>query len=114
MTYYRQHLFFCTNRRPEGAERPSCGWCDSARMRGYVKSRIKELGLAGAGQVRVNTSGCLDRCEEGPCLVVYPEGTWYTYVDEDDLDEIIESHIVGGKPVERLKLPDPPKSEAPD
>jgi (2Fe-2S) ferredoxin len=108
MSYYRRHLFFCTNRRAEGAERPSCGWCDSAGMRGYVKSRIKKLGLAGAGQVRVNAAGCLDRCEKGPCLVVYPEGVWYTYVDEADLDEIIESHIVDGKPVERLRLPDTP------
>jgi (2Fe-2S) ferredoxin len=75
-------------------------------MRAYVKGRVKELGLAGPGMLRVNTAGCLDRCEEGPCLVVYPEGVWYTYVDESDLDEIIESHLVGGKPVDRLRLPD--------
>ncbi|MFU8832572.1 MAG: (2Fe-2S) ferredoxin domain-containing protein [Wenzhouxiangella sp.] len=106
VSYYRQHLFFCTNVRPDGAERPSCGQCDSARMRAYVKSRVKKLGLAGPGSVRVNTAGCLDRCEEGPCLVVYPDGVWYTYVDESDLDEIITSHVVGGKPVERLRLPD--------
>jgi (2Fe-2S) ferredoxin len=111
LSYYRQHLFFCTNRRPDGAERTSCGLCDSARLRAYAKARIKELGLAGAGQVRVNNAGCLDRCEEGPCLVVYPEGVWYTFIDESDLDEIIESHILGGKPVERLRLPDQPESE---
>ena len=108
MSFYRQHLFFCTNQRPDGAERPSCGQCDSARMRAYVKTRIKELGLAGAGQVRVNTAGCLDRCEEGPCLVVYPEGVWYTYIDEADLDEIIQAHLVDGRIVERLRLPDAP------
>ncbi len=108
MSFYRQHLFFCTNQRPDGAERPSCGQCDSARMRAYVKTRIKELGLAGAGQVRVNTAGCLDRCEEGPCLVVYPEGVWYTYIDEADLDEIIQTHLVDGRIVERLRLPDAP------
>lgn len=108
MNYYSQHLFFCTNQRPDGAERPSCGQCDSPRLRAYAKSRIKALGLAGAGQVRINSAGCLDRCEEGPCLVVYPEGVWYTFVDESDLDEIIESHIQGGKPVERLRLPDRP------
>ncbi len=79
-------------------------------MRAYVKERIKALGLAGPGGVRVNTAGCLDRCEEGPCLVVYPDGVWYTYVDEEDLDEIIESHVVGGLPVERLRLPDAPDS----
>jgi (2Fe-2S) ferredoxin len=111
LSYYRRHLFFCTNRRPDGADRPSCGLCDSARMRAHVKARIKELGLAGPGQVRVSTSGCLDRCEEGPCLVVYPEAIWYTYVDEDDLDEIIETHIIGGKPVERLRLPNPSDPE---
>jgi len=52
----------------------------------------------------VNTSGCLDRCEEGPVCVVYPEGTWYTYIDEQDIDEIIENHLVGGEVVKRLLL----------
>jgi (2Fe-2S) ferredoxin len=106
MNYYRRHLFFCTNQRPDGADRPSCGLCDSARIRAYAKSRIKALGLAGEGQIRVNTAGCLDRCEEGPCLVVYPDGVWYTYIDEEDIDEIIQSHILEGQPVERLRLPD--------
>jgi (2Fe-2S) ferredoxin len=73
-------------------------------MRDYAKSRVKELGLAGQGQVRVNQAGCLDRCEEGPVCVVYPEGVWYTYVDEEDVDEIIESHLVNGKPVKRLQI----------
>lgn len=77
-------------------------------MRAYAKERVRELGLAGAGGVRVNTSGCLDRCEEGPCLVVYPDAVWYTYVDEADIDEIIESHVIGGKPVARLRLPELP------
>jgi (2Fe-2S) ferredoxin len=108
MSYYRHHLFFCTNKRAEDAERPSCGHCDSARLRGYAKARLKQLGLAGPGGARANTASCLDRCEEGPCLVVYPESVWYTYIDEADLDEIIESHIVGGQPVERLRLPDRP------
>jgi (2Fe-2S) ferredoxin len=73
-------------------------------MRAYAKARIKELGLSGEGKVRVNTSGCLDRCEEGPSCVVYPEGIWYTYVDEFDIDEIIESHLVNGVPVDRLMM----------
>ena len=63
-----------------------------------------KLGLTGPGKVRINTSGCLDRCEEGPVCVVYPEGTWYTYVDESDIDEIIESHLLHGEQVERLKI----------
>ena len=73
-------------------------------MRDYAKSRIKESGLAGQGKVRVNKAGCLDRCEKGPVCVVYPEGTWYTYIDEEDVDEIIDSHIINGKPVQRLKI----------
>ena len=62
------------------------------------------MGLSGKGKVRVNTSGCLDRCEEGPVCVVYPEGTWYTYIDEQDIEEIVENHLVGGKVVKRLLL----------
>ena len=104
MSYYERHLFFCTNVRDEGAERPSCGRCGTAELRGYMKKRVKELGLAGQGKVRVNTAGCLDRCEEGPTLVVDPEGTWYTFIDEEDLDEIIDEHLVNGRPVERLKI----------
>jgi len=73
-------------------------------MRDYAKKKVKELGISGEGQVRVNKAGCLDRCEEGPTCVVYPDGVWYTYVDEDDIDEIIDSHLVNGKPVERLKI----------
>lgn len=105
MTYYQHHLFFCTNQRPDGAERPSCASCGAAELRAYVKQRLKALGLTGQGKARVNLAGCLDRCEEGPVLVVYPEGVWYTYVDEADLDEIIEKHVLGGEPVARLMLP---------
>ena len=104
MAYYQKHIFFCTNDRGAASERPSCNRCGSAAMREYAKERVKQLGLAGAGKLRVNSSGCLDRCEEGPVCVVYPEGVWYTYVDEYDVDEIIESHLVGDKPVERLKI----------
>jgi len=70
----------------------------------HMKSRVKILGLSGEGKVRINRSGCLDRCGEGPLMVVYPEAVWYTFVDMDDLDEIIESHLVNGKVVERLVL----------
>ncbi|MDT8438120.1 MAG: (2Fe-2S) ferredoxin domain-containing protein [Wenzhouxiangellaceae bacterium] len=104
--FYQRHLFFCTNQRAPGADRPSCAACGSADLRDWAKRRVKELGLAGAGRVRVNTAGCLDRCELGPTLVVYPEGVWYTYIDEHDLEEIIQSHLIGGQPVERLRLPD--------
>ena len=104
MSYYQRHIFFCVNDRGEQADRPSCNRCGSAAIRDYAKQRVKELGLAGAGQLRVNQAGCLDRCEEGPVCVVYPEGVWYTYVDSSDIDEIIDSHLVNGRPVERLKI----------
>ncbi|NIM69603.1 MAG: (2Fe-2S) ferredoxin domain-containing protein [Xanthomonadales bacterium] len=102
MSYYQRHIFFCVNDRGAGAGRPSCNQCGAGAMRDYAKRRMKERGLTGEGRVRVNQAGCLDRCEEGPVCVVYPEGVWYTYVDESDIDEIIDSHLVGGKPVERL------------
>ena len=104
MSHYQRHIFFCTNDRGAGADRPSCARCGSVALREHAKKRMKELGLHGAGMTRVNSAGCLDRCEDGPVCVVYPEGTWYTYVDEFDVDEIIESHLVGGVPVERLKI----------
>ena len=106
--YYRKHLFFCTNERAEDADRPSCAQCGSPELRGWAKKRLKALGLAGPGGIRANTAGCLDRCELGPVLVVYPDAVWYTYIDEDDLEEIIQSHIIGGQPVARLLLPDEP------
>ena len=68
----------------------------------YMKARVKKLGLNGEGKVRINRSGCLDRCGEGPLLVVYPQAIWYTFVDNDDIDEIIESHLVNGIVVKRL------------
>lgn len=104
MSYYERHLFFCTNVRDAGADRPSCGRCGSDALRDYAKKRLKALDMTGQGKVRVNKAGCLDRCEEGPTLVVYPEGVWYTFVDEEDLDEIIEEHLVAGRPVERLMI----------
>jgi (2Fe-2S) ferredoxin len=107
MSHYSHHVFFCTNQRepdPSGQTRPCCASANASAMRDYAKARVKALGLAGPGKVRVNNAGCLDRCEEGPCVVVYPEGVWYTYVDEKDIDEIVTSHLQGGQVVERLKL----------
>lgn len=73
-------------------------------MRDYAKARIKALKLDGKGKIRINNAGCLDRCSEGPVIVVYPEEVWYTYVDQEDIDEIIESHLQNGKIVERLRI----------
>lgn len=104
MSYYSHHVFFCLNQREAGAARPSCANCGAQGLQEYAKRRIKELGLAGAGKVRINKAGCLDRCEEGPVIVIYPEGTWYSYFDQDDIDEIIDSHLVRGEPVARLMI----------
>jgi (2Fe-2S) ferredoxin len=100
--YYRHHLFFCTNKRADGSA--CCQNFDAQAMRDYAKARVKALGLAGPGGVRVNTAGCLDRCEQGPVCVVYPEGVWYTWVDREDIDEIIGEHLVHGRAVDRLRI----------
>lgn len=102
MSYYKHHVFFCTNQRTNGDS--SCEDFHSSAMRDYAKQRCKERGLHKDNQVRINSAGCLNRCELGPVLVVYPEATWYTWVDKADVDEIIESHLVNGKPVDRLLL----------
>ena len=102
MSYYRYHVFFCTNQREDGSD--CCQRFDARALRDYVKQRSKELGLAGNGGVRINTAGCLDRCAEGPVMVVYPEATWYTYLDRADLDEIIHEHLLHGRIVERLRI----------
>lgn len=73
-------------------------------MRDYAKARVKALKLAGPGKVRINTAGCLDRCKQGPVLVVYPEAVWYSYVDQEDIDEIIREHLQNGRIVERLRI----------
>ena len=100
--YYQRHIFFCTNQRDDG--RPCCQDHDAEVMRAHAKDRTKELNLAVPGGVRVNSAGCLNRCSEGPVAVVYPEGVWYTYRDESDIDEIVEEHLAHGRVVERLKI----------
>ncbi len=102
MSYYQHHVFFCTNQRDDG--RQCCEQCGASEMRAYAKQRIKQLGLSGPGKARINTAGCLDRCEMGPVIVVYPEEVWYSYVDREDIDEIIEQHLMKGRPVERLMI----------
>ena len=102
MSFYRYHVFFCTNQRENGEA--CCAEFDARRLRDYAKKRTKELGLHGEGGVRINIAGCLGRCELGPTIVVYPEQVWYTFVDEQDLDEIIEQHLVNGQIVKRLLI----------
>lgn len=100
--YYRYHVFFCVNQRE--ADKPCCANKDAVAMRDYAKARIKQLGLQGKGQIRINQAGCMDRCAQGPVLVVYPEGTWYRYSNTADIDAIIDEHLLQGRPVERLKI----------
>jgi (2Fe-2S) ferredoxin len=99
--YYRIHVFVCTNRRPDGHPRGSCAGRGSEPLRDYLKARVKELRLDG---VRINSAGCLDRCELGPVMVIYPEGVWYAYRTHEDLDEILRVHLVEGGRVARLML----------
>ncbi|HEY9163612.1 MAG TPA: (2Fe-2S) ferredoxin domain-containing protein [Magnetovibrio sp.] len=99
--YYRLHIFACTNMRPEKHPRGSCAARGGQKLRDYMKARAKELGIEG---VRVNSAGCLDRCELGPVVVIYPEGVWYSVQTTDDIDEILDSHVINGARVERLML----------
>ena len=99
--YYRLHVFCCINVRPKDHPRGSCSRKNSVQLRDYMKSKAKAMDM---GRVRINASGCLDRCELGPTMVVYPDGVWYRYENEQDVDEILESHIKNGRVVERLRL----------
>ena len=102
MSYFKHHVFFCTNQRAEGES--CCNNHNATEMQTYAKDRIGKLGLKGKGNIRINKAGCLDRCDEGPVLVVYPDEVWYTYVDKHDIDEIIDRHLRKGEIVERLRL----------
>lgn len=102
MSYYQRHVFFCVNQRDDGQQ--CCNQHDAEGIRGYAKDCIKKLNLNGKGKVRINLAGCLDRCSEGPVMVVYPDNVWYTYIDKNDIDEIISEHIQNGRVVERLRI----------
>ncbi len=99
---FERHVFACTNQRAEGHPRGCCDGCGAADLLFRLKKLVKERGLG--GRIRVNKAGCLDHCEHGPVLVVYPEGVWYGGVGADDADEILEQHLLGGVPVERLRI----------
>ena len=103
MSYYQRHIFFCLNQRDNGED--ACAQHGAKDGFDRCKARVKAEGLAGPGGVRVNKAGCLDRCAGGPVAVVYPEAVWYTYVDQHDIDEIVDKHLKHGEVVERLLLP---------
>ncbi|MFM1880086.1 MAG: hypothetical protein RLZZ344_320 [Pseudomonadota bacterium] len=102
MSYYKKHVFFCLNERETNCE--SCAQSNAVAVHAHAKKKLQTLKQHGPGQIRINKAGCLDRCSEGPVLVVYPEGTWYRYVDTSDIDEIIEEDLLGGRRVTRLLL----------
>ena len=100
VNYYKYHVFICLNQREDGSQ--CCTQFNSEKIFEYMKQKIKKLNLRGQGLVRINRSGCFDRCALGPLLVIYPDAVWYNFIDESDIDEIIESHIMNQKPVQRL------------
>ncbi|MBM3555254.1 MAG: (2Fe-2S) ferredoxin domain-containing protein [Alphaproteobacteria bacterium] len=99
--FYARHVFVCVNERPADHPRGCCAAKGGERMRDYMKAKAKAAGL---GRVRINAAGCLDRCELGPTMVIYPEGIWYGPRTEADIDEIIETHLKAGGRVRRLML----------
>ncbi|WP_037588573.1 (2Fe-2S) ferredoxin domain-containing protein [Stenoxybacter acetivorans] len=104
MSYFKRHLFVCCNQRND-PNRKSCGdnhTGDAALD--FLRGHAKNMGLIGPGKLRISQSGCLGRCQEGPALVIYPEGRWYTYANEADLQEILDCDLVRGEAVSRLLL----------
>jgi (2Fe-2S) ferredoxin len=100
---YQSHVFICQNKRPDGHPRGCCEDKGATKLRNYMKARAKEMGF-GLDQLRVNTAGCLERCELGPTMVIYPEAVWYHFRTTEDIEEILETHLKQGKRVERLQL----------
>ena len=103
MPPFDKHLFICCNTREPGHPRGSCNPTGSDALQKAFK---KALALRGVKRVRANKSGCLDQCEKGPSVVVYPDNVWYGRVTEADVNEIVEQHIIGGQPVTRLLMPE--------
>ncbi len=106
MPYFEKHVFICTNRRDPSNPKGSCAQKGSEAIREKFKKELYDRGLK--GRMRANASGCLDQCENGCTVVVYPEQVWYGHVTPDDVNEIIEEHLLGGRPVERLLMPNQP------
>lgn len=105
MTYYTKHVLLCTNQKIAG--KTCCANSGGEAYFDYMKSKLLELDMHGPGKIRVSKSGCLGRCSLGPAIVIYPEGVWYSYASLEDIDQIIEGHLVTGKPVQRLLMDSP-------
>ncbi len=104
MKRFEKHIFVCENKRPENHPRGCCFDKGSSEIRELFKKRLKDLGLN--IDIRANTSGCLDACEYGVTVLIYPEQIWYGGVALNDVEEIIQSHIINNKPVTRLMIKD--------
>ncbi len=100
--HYKQHIFVCTNQKVPG--KTCCASGGGADAFAYLNKNLKAKGLSGPGKIRVSQSGCLGRCRLGPCVVIYPEGIWYTYTKTADLDEIIETHFEKGEVCKALQI----------
>ena len=99
---FARHVFVCNNVREPGSARPSCTHDGKGELQGLLKDAARAANLGAT--VRINKAGCLDQCEHGPVIVVYPEAVWYGFVKPTDVAEIVSEHLVGGRPVERLRL----------
>ncbi len=99
--FYTKHIFFCTNKK---ADETGCGYLGAEEAFTFTKTYLKSLNMWGEGKLRASKSGCLGRCVDGPVCIIYPDGVWYTYIDEVDLKDIIEQHLLNNKIVERLKI----------
>lgn len=106
MPTFERHVFVCINERAPGHPRGCCKHKDGQKVRDQIKRGITARGLK--GQARANNAGCLDQCEHGVTVVVYPEQVWYGGVTVDDVDEILDKHVIGGEFVTRLMIPDQP------
>lgn len=102
MSYFKHHVFFCCNQREAGEQ--CCNTVGGTEMFAYAKDRIGGLKLNGPGQIRINKAGCLGRCDQGPVMVVYPEEVWYSFFDKEDVEEIINEHLLNDRVVDRLKI----------
>jgi (2Fe-2S) ferredoxin len=100
---FQRHVFICTNRRPDDHPKGCCAAKGSEEVRALFKEELEKRGLK--GRVRANAAGCLDQCAFGVTVVVYPDAVWYARVKPEDVREIVDEHIVGGRPVERLRMP---------
>jgi (2Fe-2S) ferredoxin len=102
MNFYTRHIFFCNNVRKDC--KSCCSQLGAKEMYRYAKDKCRDIGQIGEGKIGVSESRCLGRCDHGPIAVVYPDNVWYQYIDKEDIDEIINQHLIGGNLVKRLQV----------